>query len=574
MDERLLVEEFVEALRERADHRYKRKLARAFVDWYIEAEFGSVEWKFPDDSGDGGIDAVVWLPGEHPPVVVIQSKFAERIGRALLSPAAYREFDSVVEAFHDDETFDDFVKIPRADVQRVYRRAHSALIDVGDWRVERKAFRLITTSRRRKRHENKLLPASAYCYADEVLDLYRQYRKGQTPQARDLELFVTDKLPYRDAARGVTSYLFNARMADFRRYCETSDVGRLVARNIRYNLAGNVGKSIRATYEADPHNFWYVHNGITIICDDYVEKNQTATLVNPSVVNGAQTLYAIAASSRKASSALVPTRVIVRGRHRRIAQEDDEWVQTVIRGVNTQNRVRAQDFRSNDPAQIELHNRFRDQKVFYERKRGEWREYRNEPRFQGFDRTSLKDIGLALTATAQSDGSGVVLVKRGAEVIFGEEKNYHNIFPNRVLVSRRFERIYLTYRLAKFVRDHAYNSSKESLRQRHAYWTVVWLTHLGMAGGNGFFSRASVDSIRTAFDAFEGSGRKGMRARKVIRTVRAAVWSAWRKARRVDLEQWTANNFFKSKWGHGEVLNFAMPKVRQALRALARESSK
>ncbi len=42
-------------------------------------------------------------------------------------------------------------------------------------------------------------------------------------------------------------------------------------------------------------------------------------------------------------------------------------------------------------------------------------------------------------------------------------------------------------------------------------------------------------------------------------------------ARRADVEQWTANNFFKSKWGHRKVLRLAMPKVRQSLRALAEE---
>lgn len=572
MDERLLIEEFVEALRERADDLYKRKLAQAFVDWYIEAEFGRVNWKFTDDAGDGGIDAVVWVPDGRPPVVIIQSKFAERVGRALLSPRAYREFDRVVEAFQErDKAFDNFVKTVREDARPVYRRAFGALSDIGDWRVEQRAFRLITTSRGRKRHENDVLPASAYWYVSDILDLYRQYRKGQTPHARDLELHVIDKLPYRDASRGVTSYLFNAKMADFRRYFETSDVGRLVARNIRYNLAGRVGKSIRDTYEADPHDFWYVHNGITIICDDYVEKNQIATLVNPSVVNGAQTLYAIATSSRKASPALVATRVIVRGLRHQIAQEDDKWVQKVIRGVNTQNRVRAQDFRSNDPTQIELHNLFRDQRVFYERKRGEWREYRNEPRLRGFDRASIKDLGLALTATTEQDGSGVVLVKRGAEVIFGEEKNYQRIFPTRPLVRRRFERIYLTYRLAKFVRDYAYKSGRESRRQRHAYWTIVWLAHLGLVGGDRFFSQASVHSVRTAFDAFDGRGLKGIRARKTIRTVRKVVWRVWQQARRSDPEQWTANNFFKSKWGHRKVLNLAMSKVRRPLLALAAE---
>lgn len=571
MDERLLVTEFVDALQERADERYKGKVAQAFVDWYIEAEFGGVDWKFTDDSGDGGIDAIVRLPGERPPVAIIQFKFSERVGRALLSERAYEELDEVIEAFHDEDAFDVFIKTAREDARPIYRRAHELLTDIGDWRVEQKAFRLISTAKRRKSLENDLVPASAYWYADSILDLYRQYRKGHTPQARDLQLSVTDKLPYRDASSGVVSYLFNARMADFRRYCEASDVGRLVARNIRYNLAGKVGKSVRETYESEPHDFWYVHNGITIICDDYVEKNGVATLFNPSVVNGAQTLYAIAASSRKASPALVATRVIVRGRRQKVAQEDDAWVQKIIRGVNTQNRVRAQDFRSNDPTQIELRNRFRDQKVFFERKRGEWREYRNEPRYRGFDRTTLKDVGLALTATADADGSGVVLVKRGAEVIFGEDRNYHRIFPTRAVVGRRFERIYLAYRLAKFVRDHAYTSGKESRKQRHAYWTIVWLAHLALTSGERFFSRASVQSLRAGFDAFEGEGLKGIRARKTIRNVRATVWRAWRQARRADVEQWTANNFFKSKWGHKKVLSLAMPKVRLPLRALTAE---
>src|SRR5262249_27164608 len=143
--------------------------------------------------------------------------------------------------------------------------------------------------------------------------------------------------------------------------------------------------------------------------------------------------------------ALVATRVIVRGRHRNVAQEDDAWIQKIIRGVNTQNKVRAQDFRSNDPAQIELRNRFRDQKIFFERKRGEWREYRNEPRYRGFDRTTLKDIGLTLTAISEQDGSGVVLVKRGAELIFGEDRHYLEIFPTRAVVGKRFERTYLAY---------------------------------------------------------------------------------------------------------------------------------
>ena len=583
LDERLLAKEFLEALHERAEQHQNGTLHEAFVDWFIEAEYGRVDWKFTDDTGDGGVDAIVRLPGEVPPVVLLQSKFSERIGRGILGLNAYEEFDNVVEAFRKrGDIFEGFIKTVREDARRLYRQAHNALEDAGTWHIEKKAFRLITTCARKRRLENDLLPESAYRYADDILDLYRQYRKGHTPQARDLELRMTDKLPYRDATRGVTSYLFNAQMADFRRYCETSEVGRLVARNIRYNLAGRIGRHIRETYEDDPHDFWYLHNGITIICDDFIEKNQVATLVNPSVVNGAQTLYAIAGSSRKTSSALVATRVIVRGSYqRRVAQEDDEWVQRVIRGVNTQNRVKAQDFRSSQTTLLRLSctTDFGTQKVFYERKRGEWREFRNEPRFRGFDRTSLKDVGLALTAVSEADGSGVVLVKRGAEAIFSEDKTYARLFPSRALVGRRFERIYFAYRLAKFVRDHGYKTAREFRKQRHSYWTVVWLAHEVMAGGDRFFSRASVESIRRAFDDFDGGMIGGIRSRKTIRTVRAAVWAAWRKARRADMELWTPNNFFKSQWGHGKIRawrcrKFARHSVRWPASARVRDDSK
>jgi hypothetical protein len=360
-------------------------------------------------------------------------------------------------------------------------------------------------------------------------------------------------------------------MSDLRQYCETTDVGRLVARNIRYNLAGAVGKNILATYESDQHDFWYVHNGITIVCDLYSEKSGIGVLTNPSVVNGAQTLYAISNSSRRVSKALVATRVIVRGEYEKRPQEDDQWVQKIISGVNTQNRVRAQDFRSNDPTQIELQNCFRTQKVFYERKRGEWRENRNEPRFRGFERASLKDIGMALTAIGSPDGAGVVLVKRGAEIIFGEDKYYFGLFPSRVRISRRFKQVYFAYRLARFVRDYGHKTSKEARRRRHAYWTTVWLTHAAMANKGRFFSTVTIESIRSAFDQFEKDGLVGIRARKAIRSVCLAVWAAWRQARHADLDQWTANNFFKSKWGNDKVLHIAWVKVRRTTKLLCSE---
>jgi len=452
MTDTLIRAEFVDAIRERANLEFDRKLQQAFVAWYVDAEFGRVKWDFTDDAGDGGVDAIVWRDGQSPSVVIIQSKFTERLGSSLLNPRAYTEFDRVVEAFrYGGEDFAAWLEPVRRDAKRIYRKAQERLAQSGrNWQTGKRAFRLITTSRARRSEENSGLPASAYIYADEIVHLYGQYRRGQTPRASDLRLRVDGKLAYRDPRRGVTSFLFNARVSDFRKYFEENDVGRLVARNIRYELGGAVGKDIRKTYEKDAADFWYVHNGLTIISDHCSEEDETATLVNPSVVNGAQTLYSIASSDRKNSPALVATRIIVRKPAQQVAHEDDAWVQKVIRGVNTQNRVRAQDFRSNEPEQLELQRLFREQRVFYERKRGEWREYRNEPRFRNFRRTSIRAIGQVLATTSEKDGSGVVLVKRGVEIIFRD--HYDEFFPTRSKIGRRFERIYLAYRLAEFLR--------------------------------------------------------------------------------------------------------------------------
>src|SRR5206468_4306889 len=135
-------------------------------------------------------------------------------------------------------------------------------------------------------------------------------------------------------------------------------------------------------------------------------------------------------------------------------------------------------------------------------------------------------------------------------------------------IGRRFEQIYLAYRVVRFVEGHAYLSGAEYRKQRHAFWTTVWLFHQGLTDLPRFHSHATVDSIAAAFDEFENAGKMGRRARSVLKNVRKCVWTAWRRSRKSDPERWTANNFFKSTWGHKKVQALAMPCVRQPLRNL------
>jgi len=142
----LLLPEFTQGLKERADRHFKGHLHQAFIAWYIEAEFGQVKWEFTDGPRDGGIDAVIWRkPGDKPPVI-LQSKFSERIGERTLPKSDYNDFQRVVSAFQrGGEAFDEFLENAAPEIRKVYVRALK-LFD-GNWLRDKKAFRLITTSK-------------------------------------------------------------------------------------------------------------------------------------------------------------------------------------------------------------------------------------------------------------------------------------------------------------------------------------------------------------------------------------------------------------------------------------------
>ena len=562
----LLVPEFIQCLRERAEKDFKGHLHQAFIDWYVEAEFGQLKWQFTDGPHDGGIDAVVWRkPDDKPPVIILQSKFSEKVGGQKLQKSAYRDFQRVANAFYrGGEAFDEFLEGVAPEIRKVYLKAFKH-VD-GNWVRDKKAFRLITTSKGISAFEFTLIPTENFVYEADILKLYRQFRRVWAPKAQELILNVHDKLSYGDPKRGVTSYLFNARVSDFKKYLEHNDVGRLVARNIRYHLAGPVGAGIRRTYENAPHDFWYRHNGITIVCDDFSERNRKATLTNPSVINGAQTLYAIDRSRVENSPALVGTRVIVRGMDTDQPSEDDEWLQKIIRGVNTQNQVHNSDFRSNEPEQVLLQSKFRETGVFYERKRGEWREFRTEPKYKGFRRLSLPRLGQILMVVSEDNGDGVIAAKRGVDSIF-DDRHYGEIFPARAKIAHRFRKMYEAYRLFELLSNLGYPTAKIYRRQRHGFLNALWILHRGMLSDDTGNKRIETARLRRAFDAIE----KKRRTRTVIRRVTKEVWHAWRIGRKKDPELYTPNNFFKSKYGNQRILALAFPKVRNDLKSLGRD---
>lgn len=148
----------------------------------------------------------------------------------------------------------------------------------------------------------------------------------------------------------------------------------LFDRNVRLSL-GSKADSINAQMEetavtsGESERFWYYNNGVTIVCSRVQEpaSGRVINLVNPQVINGAQTTYALHRAyvdGRLAEDVEVLVKVI--------ETTDAEFAERVTLYTNSQNPIRLRDLCSNDAVQVKVQRVLLDSyQHFYERKAGE-----------------------------------------------------------------------------------------------------------------------------------------------------------------------------------------------------------
>lgn len=150
----------------------------------------------------------------------------------------------------------------------------------------------------------------------------------------------------------------------------------LFAYNIRTFLGRkSLNKDIIRTASEDPDRFFYFNNGISAICTKLdIDPTMDAPIVtarNFQVINGAQTIGALAKSDTTPECL-----VLLRITEGESVKTEKGFNASIIRYNNTQNVVKASDFRSNDPIHVWLERQFKAlrpigaiQKMEYRRKR-------------------------------------------------------------------------------------------------------------------------------------------------------------------------------------------------------------
>lgn len=185
-------------------------------------------------------------------------------------------------------------------------------------------------------------------------ELYQAVVQSLDARPIDLEVMLSDwgqvATPFR-AFYGQVSVMDVARWWNDHRH-------QLFTKNLRSFLGDSaVNDAIADTLLHQPERFWYLNNGLTILCTEVAKKpiggesRSTGIFVckGVAVVNGAQTVGTI---GRTRGDGVEGARVMVRLIS--LSEANSDFANAVTRATNTQNRIESRDFAALDDEQRRL----------------------------------------------------------------------------------------------------------------------------------------------------------------------------------------------------------------------------
>ena len=143
----------------------------------------------------------------------------------------------------------------------------------------------------------------------------------------------------------------------------------LLAMNLRYYIkSSNIDNKIEDSILFDNQDFWYLNNGIIVVCNDYKIVGNEVWLKQFSIVNGGQTSRMIGTIPFD-DDFYVSCKIIKNIFE--TPQEKNVFISKVAEASNTQKPIKAKDIIANRIEQRNLKSMLAENKVFIEIKRGE-----------------------------------------------------------------------------------------------------------------------------------------------------------------------------------------------------------
>lgn len=211
--------------------------------------------------------------------------------------------------------------------------------------------------------------------SDELIDLSKIQERQTRQVDADLKIKSDANTPslikYYVSASELKGLICTVPATEIARLVNDNSDGAVFDLNIRRFLGdrGSVNRDIAttATDQNASYEFWFLNNGITIVCDSFDAvtdpDNPHVKLKNLQIVNGCQTATTLA-NAQKAGGLAADVRVLTR-----IYETDDpKLVSKIVLTTNNQNEISSRDLRANDPAQLDMETGFKIYNYLYERK--------------------------------------------------------------------------------------------------------------------------------------------------------------------------------------------------------------
>jgi len=227
-------------------------------------------------------------------------------------------------------------------------------------------------------------------------------------------------------------------------------------------LKNRINQGIFETALSDQNfEFWYLNNGITIVCDECTYTPNTRSpkvkLSNLQIVNGGQTTHALFEAyhkdNKKLNNVLVLVRICETKKDYRISERISET-------TNSQTPVRTRDLHANDRIQRKLEEQFKSFGLFYERKKNQHQE---NPKSVRLDNELLAQLYLAYYLDMPSEA------KNQKVLVFSDK--YDDIFDEGVITASRMLVPYRVFqppeRMKKDIQKKKRN--KEDIDEKEAF---------------------------------------------------------------------------------------------------------
>jgi hypothetical protein len=242
----------------------------------------------------------------------------------------------------------------------------------------------------------------------------------------------TTKLQYQENATSGSSHVALVKLRDYMTFLsdEKGDIRRHIFDwNVRdYQGDVEVNREIKDTLQdPDGPEFWWLNNGVTIVCSQAIAVGKTYTLENVQVVNGLQTSHNIhrvlsaAQDDHPAFDRAVLVRILVTG-------DDPATRDQVIRATNRQTSVPAASLRATDNIQRDIEAYFLGHGWFYDRRKNFYRNTGKSPeRIVSIPVLAQAVMAMGLSRPDNSRARPSSLLKR--------DEDYRKIFSDKLPVN-------------------------------------------------------------------------------------------------------------------------------------------